>query len=306
MRRIRLAVPDLVSNSYFSAIAAYALGFFENEGLEAELTLLFPNHLPYEALRDGSIDLVAGPAHAALLAFPNWHGVRLLSALSQGTVWVLVMRADLDATPGDPSCVLGRTIGAAPLVDLTFKRLLKDAGIDPDLETSIIGVPGTREPGVSFGVAAARALQAGQIDGFWANAMGADNALRSGVGKLVLDVRRGLGPASARHYTFSTLATSERLLMRDRDLVTAGTRAVLAAQRALQANPNLAAEVGQKLFPPREAGHIAEIIARDVAFYAPDITDQALQGLNDFVLQAGLATTEALRQDLIVELPALA
>ncbi len=39
---MRIAVPDLVSNSYFPAVAAVELGFFAAEGLEAELQLIFP------------------------------------------------------------------------------------------------------------------------------------------------------------------------------------------------------------------------------------------------------------------------
>ena len=39
---IRVAIPDMISPSYFPAIAAVELGFFEKEGLEATIELLFP------------------------------------------------------------------------------------------------------------------------------------------------------------------------------------------------------------------------------------------------------------------------
>ena len=41
---------------------------------------------------------------------------------------------------------------------------------------------------------AAKALEDRKIDGFWANGMGAEVAVRRGVGTVVLDVRRGDGP----------------------------------------------------------------------------------------------------------------
>ena len=63
MPTARIAVPDLVSNSYFPAIAAIALGFFEREGLDVVHELIFPNYKAYEALRDRAIDFVAAPAH---------------------------------------------------------------------------------------------------------------------------------------------------------------------------------------------------------------------------------------------------
>jgi NitT/TauT family transport system substrate-binding protein len=296
----RIAVPDLVSNSYFPAIAAIALDFFAKEGLDVRHELIFPNYKAYEALRDGVVDFVAGPAHALLPAFPEWRGAKLLAALSQGMYWLLVMRADLDAKPGDVNAVKNRTIGAAPLVELGLKRLLIDAGLDLASDhVRIVGVPGSHEPGVSFGVAAAKALEAGQIDGFWANAMGAQNAIRSGVGKVVLDVRRGLGPPAAFHYTMPVLATSDRAIEKDPELVAAGLRAVLAAQRALRADVSLATTVGRRLFPTAEAELIADVVARDLPYYTPQISDGALAGVIGFAQATGLLKGSPAREQIV-------
>ena len=50
---MKVVIPDLVSNSYFPAIAAVELGFFKQEGIDAELELIYPVGKCYEALRDG-------------------------------------------------------------------------------------------------------------------------------------------------------------------------------------------------------------------------------------------------------------
>ena len=39
---LKIAVPDMVSNSYFPAVAAVELGFFKEEGLDVALELIFP------------------------------------------------------------------------------------------------------------------------------------------------------------------------------------------------------------------------------------------------------------------------
>ena len=286
----RIAVPDLVSNSYFPAIAAIELGFFAKEGLDVVHELIFPNYKAYEALRNGKIDFVAGPAHAAFLAFPELAGAKVLAALAQGMYWLLVLRSDLDATPGDVNAVKGRTIGAAPLVDQGLKRLLIDAGLDLERDgVRIVGVPGASEPGVSFGVAAAQALADGKLDGFWANGMGAENAVRSGIGKVILDVRRGLGPAAAFHYTLPVLATSDDAIRRDPGMIAAGVRAVVNVQRALKADVGLATKVGQAMFPPAEAALIAAVVERDLPYYDPAISEAAVTGLNRFAQAAGLS-----------------
>src|SRR5919108_4571667 len=192
---MKLAIPDLISNSYFPAVAAVELGFFKEQGLDVALELIFPVDKAYEALRDGAVDFVGGSAHSALAAFPEWEGAKLLCAQAQGMYWFLVMRADIGARRGDVSIVRGRRIGAAPWVEMGLRRLLIEAGIDLERDgVKIAPVPGASGAGVNFGVTAAKALEERKIDGFWANGMGAEVAVRRGGRTLGLDVRRRGGP----------------------------------------------------------------------------------------------------------------
>src|SRR5215469_4969651 len=124
---MKLAIPDLISNSYFPAAAAVELGFFRKEGLDVSLELVFPVDRAYREMRDGHIDFVGGSAHSALAAFPEWEGVKLLCAQAQGMYWFLVMRADLGVARGDVASVKGRSIGAAPWVEMGLRALLESA-----------------------------------------------------------------------------------------------------------------------------------------------------------------------------------
>jgi NitT/TauT family transport system substrate-binding protein len=280
---IRIAVPDLVSNSYFPAIAAVELGFFKDEGLDASIDLLFPVPKTFEALRDGQLDFVVGSAHATLLAFPNWKGAKLLCAIAKHTYWFLVIRSDLNPKRGDLSIVKGLRLGAAPGVDLSLKRLLIDAGIDPEKNhVQIMPIPGAAGPNVSFGLSAAKALEEGKLDGFWANGMGCEVALRRAVGTMVLDVRRGDGPPPARNYTFSALVTTENRIAKEPDSARAAIRAIMRAHRALKEDVSRATEVGMKRFPPSEAKLIAELIRRDLPYYDPTISEETVTHMNRF------------------------
>ena len=210
---LKIAVPDLISNSYFPAVAAVELGFLAQRGLDATIELIFPVSKAYAALREGAVDCVAGSAHSALSAFPEWRGVKLLCAQAQGMYWFLVMRSELNPGRGDISIVKGRKIGAAPWVDLGLKRLLIAAGIDEKRDdVTIAPVPNTGESSVNFGLMAAKALQDGLIDGFWANGMGAAVAVEGGAGKVVLDVRRGDGPKECFNYTMASMAVTDAFL----------------------------------------------------------------------------------------------
>src|SRR5215468_6976225 len=266
-RMLRLAVPDLISNSYFPAAAAVELECFKEEGLEVAVELVFPVDRAYQALREGTVDFVGGSAHSALAAFPEWRGVKLLCAQAQGMYWFLVMRADLGARRGDVSIVRGRSIGAAPWVEMGLHRLLIEAGLDLEHDgVRIAPVPGVSGTNVNFGLTAAKALEDGKIDGFWANGMGAEVAVRRGVGTVVLDVRRGDGPKPCFNYTMASLAATDRLIDASPDTAAAAIRAIVRTHSALRADPARAAAVGRRLFPPAEAELITELIRRDLPY----------------------------------------
>lgn len=286
---MRIAVPDLVTNSYFPALAAEELGFYRAEGLDAHVELHGPATRAIAALREGVVDVVAGGAHTALTGFPQWRGVKLVVGLAQGTPWLLVLRSDLPAPRGDVQAVKGRRIGAAPGPDAALRRLLAEAGIDPEREGVRIGpVPGSDGPGVSFGVRAAGALEAGEIDGFWANALGSETAVRRGVGKIVVDVRRGDGPPDAKHYTLAALIVKEASIAKEPEAVGAAVRAVVKVQAALKREPGRAAEVGRRRFPPDAAALIATLVERDLPFYDPVISEEAVAAMNRFARATGL------------------
>ncbi len=297
---MRIAVPDLVSNSYFPSVAAIELGFFQKQGMDVELDMVFPVGRAMEALRDGRIDFVAGPAHATLSAFPGWQGATLLAALAQHTFWLLVLRSSLEVSPGDVSALKGLRIGAAPGPDAALRRLLAEAGIDPARDGVELGpVPGSGAAGVSFGIHAAQALEDGVIDGFWANAMGAEVAVQSGVGKVVLDPRRGVGPSAARDYTFAALVTTGRLIEDSPDKAEGAVRAVVEAQQTLRADPSRAVGIGQRLFPDGEAALIESLVRRDAPYYSAAISPDSVASLNDFCRNIGLLNGDASYEQVV-------
>jgi ABC-type nitrate/sulfonate/bicarbonate transport system substrate-binding protein len=295
---LRVAIPDLISPSYFPAIAAVELGCFRQEGFDATVELLFPVTKTYEALREGRLDFVGGASHAALYAFKDWQGGKLLCALAQHMYWFLILKKSLCARKGDLSAVKGQRIGAAPGPVDGLKQMLKAAGIDPEHDVKIGPVPGAIGQSASFGLLAAKALEEEKIDGFWANGMGAEVAVRSGVGTLVLDARRE-GSAEAKGYTFPALATSERLIREKPEAARAAIRAIKAAQQILQRDPGRATEVGKKLFPATEASLIAELIRRDAPFYEPEISPRSVESMNRFARDLGLLSRSVAYEDVV-------
>lgn len=291
--KIRIALPDLISNSYFPAVAAVELGCFKAQGINAEIELVFPVNKAYEALAEGKVDFVAGSAHSALSAFPNWDGVKLLCAQGQGMYWFLVMDHKIKARRGNLECVKGSSIGAAPWVDLGLRALLQSAGVDISADgVNIAPVPGVAGAGVNFGVTAAMALQDGKIDGFWANGMGAEVAVKSGAGTVVIDVRRGDGPKDCFNFTMASIASTDALIKRSPALAAAAVCAIVDAQGQLRQDYRKAQAIGERLFPAREAGLIAELVRRDLPFYDAAISREFVGAMNGFALRGGYLAQE--------------
>jgi putative transcriptional regulator len=161
---LRIAVPDLVSNSYFPIIAAVELGLFKSEGFDASVDLLFPVPKTFEALRDGQLDFVVGSAHATLLAFPEWKGARLLCAIAKHTYWFLVIRSDLNPRRGDLSVSLIETNAAEQSDYLTGQLLVATPEMrDPRFVETVIYVVKHDAEG-AFGLVINRPLAKGPIE----------------------------------------------------------------------------------------------------------------------------------------------
>jgi ABC-type nitrate/sulfonate/bicarbonate transport system substrate-binding protein len=286
---MKLAVPDLISSSYFPAVAAVELGLFEQQGLDIALELMVPIEEAFGEMHAGTVDFLGCSAHVVAGGFPEWRGARLLCAQSQGMYWFLVMRRDLGARRGELDVLKGRRIGAAPWVGQALVRLLAEAGYDPKRDgITIEPIPDAREEGTNFGVAAAQALADGKVDGFWANGMGAELAVRSGAGTVVLDVRRGDGPNGCIDYTFPALATTELLIRETPAAAAAAVRAIVETHKALKADVNLALEVGRRLFPPSEAELIVDLVRRDLPWYDATLSRDSIARMTAFSRAVGI------------------
>jgi ABC-type nitrate/sulfonate/bicarbonate transport system substrate-binding protein len=291
---IRVAIPDLISPSYFPAIAAVELGFLP----DATVELIYPVTKTYEELRAGRVDFVGGAAHAALYAFKDWSGAKLLAALAQRMYWFLVVRKDLGAKRGDLSVVRGLRIGAAPGPVDGLKQMLKHAGMDPERDVKIGPVPGAAGDKASFGLMAAKALEERKIDGFWANGMGAEVAERQGIGTVVLDARRE-GSPEVKGYTFPGLVCTDETIRTRPEAARAAIEALKKAQQALKEDPARATPIGRRLFPPAEAEMIAELVRRDAPFYQPGISKLTVDSMNRFAAGLGLLSRPVAMEDVV-------
>jgi ABC-type nitrate/sulfonate/bicarbonate transport system substrate-binding protein len=283
-------VADVDSPSYFVATAAADLGFFKQEGIDIEFESVYGARNGPEQLRDGTLHFFGGPAYAATRAFPAWKGAKLLCALSQYSYWFMAVRADLDVKRGDVNAVKGLRISSSMAFPaMALRHLLAESGIDLERDNvRIVPSPSANKDKQWRGRDGVDALEQGIADAYWGNGMRLAIGESLGVAKLHLDIRRGDGPPGARWYNFAALTTTERLIDEQPQIAAGAVRAIVKTQKALKADPSLATQVGNRLFPPNEASLIAGLIMRDAPFYDASISPEAVDGLNRFAKANGL------------------
>ena len=296
----RLVVADLDSPSYFVATAAVELGFFREEGIDAEVERAYGALNGPERLRNGEVHFLGGPAYMATRAFHGWRGAKLLCALAQYSYWFLATRADLDVRRGDLSALKGLRISASTAFpEVGLRHLLKEAGIDLERDrVSIVPMPKTEDEHLKYRVGV-DALAQNIADAYWGNGMRLAIGEKLGVAKAHLDLRRGDGPPGARFYNFAALTTTERLIGEQPEIAAGAVRAIVKVQKALAADPSRATAIGERLFAPEAASLIAGLITRDAPFYDAAISVEAVDGINKFAVANGLLA-EPLPYDRLV------
>jgi ABC-type nitrate/sulfonate/bicarbonate transport system substrate-binding protein len=83
------------------------------------------------------------------------------------------------------------------------------------------------------------------------------------------------------------MATTDAFMDREPETMAGAVRAIVNAQKALRADPQLAAEVGRRKFPPDAAALIARVVERDAPFYDPYVYEEAVAGMNRFAQSVG-------------------
>jgi hypothetical protein len=168
--------------------------------------------------------------------------------------------------------------------------LLKESGIDPKRDNVQIAPPPmpANPAGVSFGVNAAKAMEEGKIDGFWANGMGAEVAVQRGLGTMVLDARRGDGPRQPARLHLRRAGDARRPGREEPEKGRGrGARAGQDAQGAegrSEARHQGRREVvsGVRGEPDRHAGRARSAVLR------PDISKRTFDSMCKFVQTVGL------------------
>jgi NitT/TauT family transport system substrate-binding protein len=253
---------------FLPVYVAQDAGFFEDEGIKAEFVEFQGGAEVTSAMLGGSIDFGGSLSERPAVLAEKGMAAKNVMALQNKLAFTLVARSDLDIKPGNVQDLKGKKIGVTRLgggLDQALRALLRDAGLDPEKDVSIVATGG-----VSSGMAA---LESKAVDA----SMGAEPATSmgelKGITKSIIDLRNGEGPESVQTMSFPTLQATDKYLQNNEELTHKVVRAIAKAQKAMRENPQLGVDSIKKLFKDFDDELLLSIMEKEKGMFHAAITE---------------------------------
>ena len=277
---------------YFTPYVAEAKGFFAKHGLDAQLIYFRSGAETTTAVVSGSTEFGALATEHVTQVRDQGLRVKAIVANLTDSPFTLIVRKEVplpSAAQGYPHVVrdlkglkLGIT-GRGASTDFTLRFLLKEAGLDPDKDVTIIGTGG-----VSTSVAA---LQKGDIQGYLGFEPIQSQAIYGlGIAKPVIDIRKGEGPRLLQEYAYNSMVAKEEYLDANPETARRMVAAVLDTHRFLGDPKNLeeTVKVAEKYFEGIDPRLLRQILQDSLKAYRPVISRQAVANIGEMLRFAGL------------------
>lgn len=277
---------------YFTPYVAEGKGFFAQHGLDAQLVYFRSGAETTTAVVSGSTEF--GALATEHVTQVREQGLRLKAIVANLTdsPFTLIVRKEVElpnAARGYPHVVrdlkglkLGIT-GRGASTDFTLRFLVKEAGLDPDKDVTIIATGG-----IATSLAA---LQKGDIQGYLAFEPIQSQAIHGlGIAKPVIDIRKGEGPRLLHEYAYNSMVAKEEYLDANPETARRMVAAVLDTHRFLADPKNFeeTVKVAEKYFEGINPALLRQILQESLKAYRPVITRQAVANIGEMLRFAGL------------------
>jgi NitT/TauT family transport system substrate-binding protein len=272
-------------------------GYFDKHGLEVEIVEFTSGAEAERAMVAGAVDMGGGGVGSTLIMANQGIEATNVVLFQDKPIFTLVTSSAFDVQPGDFQALKGKNIGISSpgsLTDLFLRIALRDAGLDPDTDVTIVATGGL--------AAHLPALQAGRVDAQMTWEPSTVTITHENAGKIFMDLRTDDVPENLQNLLGSSLqVTDDWLNASDENLAKAkaAARAIAEAGRDIKADPALMVGTLEKIFPNVTAELLTEIAEIEAAAYNPVITQEAIAHMNDVYVEAGLIAQPVAFEDLV-------
>ena len=300
LQKVKIAVSgtNFLDISYFSLLLPGPLGYWEEEGYEADVFPISGSSEAAQQLAVNNIDF--GQMSASVIIQANsQHNIPLRSLITNFSLgWGIAVKSDGPIKTAQD--LKGKKIGVVTVSGnsvLLAKAFARDNGLDPD-DLTLVATGVGAQPLI--------ALQNDQVQGlmYWSSALvGFQNKDPD------LTILKDPKWATLPDYSF---ATSQRKIDEDPEMVTGVSRGIAKAMVFAAANPDCARQAVWKFYPDSKPSGVDEATAaaNDLAMISVLLRDQenavalnpegfvagvsvdAMGDYQDFLLEAGILSNE--------------
>jgi len=277
---------------YFTPYVAEAKGFFAKHGLDASLIYFRSGAETTTAVVSGSCEFGALATEHVTQVRDQGLKVKAIVSNFADSPFTVIVRKEVplpSAGQGYPAVIrdlkglkLGIT-GRGASTDFTLRFLLKDGGLDPDRDVTIVATGG-----LDTSVAA---LVKGDIQGFLAlEPMQGQVVHAMGIAKPVIDIRKGEGPKLLHDYAYNSMVAKEDYLEANPETARRMVAAVLDTHRFLADPKNFeeTVKIAEKYFQGIDPKILRQSLQDSIKAYRPVITKSAVANIGEMLKFAGL------------------
>jgi NitT/TauT family transport system substrate-binding protein len=293
LEKVRLAE---VTRSIFYApeYVALAKGFFEEEGLDVELTTTFGGDKTMTALLSGGTDIALVGSETSIYVYAQGANDPVINfaQLTQTDGTFLVSREKIDNFSWDllkGSTFLGQRTGGMP--QMVGEFVLKKHGIDPHQDLNLIQNIDFANIATAFGSGTGDFVQLFEPQ--------ASIFEKEGKGHIVASFGTESG-----HVPYTTFMTKESYMKENKEIVEKFTRAIYKAQQWVDSHSSAEiAEAIQSFFPDTDM-EIMEVVVdryKEQGSFATDpiLDEEEWKNLQDIMKEAGELPQQVTHETLV-------
>lgn len=274
-----VSISAVPSTSSVVLYVAEQEGYFDEAGLNVKVVEFTSGAESERAMVSGAVDMGSGGVGTTLIMASKGIKARNVVLFQNKSIFTLVAHEGLDIGPGDLQALKGKKIGVSSpgsLTDLFLRIALRDAGIDPDRDVTIVATGGLN--------AHLPALKTGSVDAqmTWEPAT-VMITKGDGVGKIVLDLRTEDVSPALQNLLGSSLQATDAWLAKDNNLekAKAAAKAIDRARQAIVKDPEIMMAPLKRIFPSLDESLLAEIAQIEASSYQGAITPEAIEHMSD-------------------------
>jgi NitT/TauT family transport system substrate-binding protein len=247
-KKTKIAATNLISSA--SVFLAKQLNYFADEGIDADVIESASGNASVSSLIGGSVDVASTGYIIPFQLAEKGLKVKTLVGLVMKNFYVFVVRSDLDVRPDDPEALVkalkGKRFGVSNIGsagDTIASGVLSAYGGKPEDFVKVA---------VGVGATALAALKTGAVDGLVTYEPDLTQIVRSGVGKIALDLRSTQAERTFSRLPSTAIQATSAWIDKNPEVASGVVKAIARANTTLRDDPDTSFKALAKLYPSVE------------------------------------------------------